>query len=78
MRSMGLRTAADIHTEYTAVRAAYLRALEAEKYSIGGAVSRSVERPEVDRLRAEMKELEREYNRVTGGGIKIIGVVPSL
>lgn len=78
MRSMGLRTTAQIEEEYTAVRAAYLRALEAQEYTVGGAVQRSVKRAEVDRLREQMEKLEREYKRATGGGIKIFGVVPSV
>jgi hypothetical protein len=78
MPSMGLRTAADIEAEYTAVRAAYLKAIEAESYTVGAGVSRSVTRPKSESLREQMLSLEREYKRISGGGIKIFGVVPSV
>lgn len=78
MRSMGLRTVADIEAEYTAVRAAYLKALEAESYTVGSGVSRSVQRPKSDILREQMLALEKEHNRKSGGGMRMFTVTPSL
>lgn len=72
-----LRTAAEVSAEYTAVRAAYLRALEAEAYSRSDSgQSRSVTRTSSAELRIQMLALEREYNSMTGGGISVRGAVP--
>lgn len=72
-----LRTAADVQAEYNAVRAAYLRALEAESYSRSDSdQSRSVQRAAAADLREQMLKLEREYDSLTGGGITMRGAVP--
>lgn len=72
-----LRTAAQVQAEYDAVRAAYLRAVEAESYARSdGDQSRSVGRASVDRLRTEMEKLEREYQALTSGGIRIRPATP--
>lgn len=76
MRRMGLRTAEDIQAEYTAVRAAYLKSLNAESYTVGSGTQRSVTRAKSTELKEQMHQLEREYNRLTNGGIKIFGVTP--
>lgn len=64
----GLRTAADVQAEYTAVRAAYLKALKAESYGEGG---RNVQRPRAESLRKQMLELESEYKRLSRGGMRV-------
>jgi len=67
------RTLAEAQEEYTAVRAAYLKALKAESYGTGGI---SVSRPNVDRLRKEMDRLAEEIDRFTNGGIKVTAITP--
>lgn len=75
---MGLRTLAQIEAEYNAVRAAYLKALEAESYTIGdGGMSRSVQLSRSGELYKQMKALEAEHNRKSGGGLKVFSVTPS-
>lgn len=75
---MSLRTLADIEAEYTAVRAAYLRALKQQNYSTSsGAGSRSITRVDAGTLMAHLKALSREHAQLGGGGIKIVGAVPN-
>lgn len=75
---MGLRTAEHIQADYEAARAAYQKALEAESYSVGAGAGRSVTRSKSESLLRQMQDLEREYARKTGGGMRIFGVVPSV
>jgi hypothetical protein len=67
------RTKAEVEEEYTAVRAAYLKALKAESY---GAEGISLSRPRVDVLREEMNKLAEELDRFTNGGIKVTAITP--
>lgn len=74
---MSLRTATQIEEEYTAVRTAYLKALKAQSYTIGSSGGqRQIERPNVNTLLKQMKELEAEYTQVTGYGIVVKGATP--
>lgn len=78
---MGLRNAADVQSEYIAVRDAYLAALKAESYSVStGAGNRTLTRARVDTLKKQMQELSAEYDRLTSGnsgGIRIWGATPT-
>jgi len=67
------RTIAQAEEEYTAVRAAYLKALNAESYGVGG---RSVSRPRSSDLRKQMDQLAEEIARLEGSGIKVVAVTP--
>jgi len=72
-----MRSVAEITEEYNAVRAAYLKALEAESYSVAsGSGSRSVSRPRVEALRKQMLELAAELERATRGGIVVRAGTP--
>lgn len=74
---MSIRTLEQIQADYTAVRAAWLRALEAESYSrSAGDASRSVSRAKAEELHRQMVALEAEYNRRSRGGIRIMGARP--
>ena len=74
---MSLRTSAQVQEEYDAVRAAYLKAVSAESYSISsGSGSRSLQRSRVKDLREQMEKLEREYQDLTNEGIKVVAVTP--
>lgn len=71
------RTLAEAQAEYTAVRAAYLKALNAESYShSSGGGSISVSRARITELRNEMKLLSEEISRFEGSGIKVVAVTP--
>jgi hypothetical protein len=71
----GLRTASHIEAEYTAVREAYLRALQAESYSQSdGGEQRSAARAKVKELREQMEKLDAEYQALNRGGIQVRGV----
>lgn len=74
---MGLRNKADVLEEYNAARAAWLKAVEAEKidYSSGTA-SRSLERSKSTELKSQMNELAKEYDSLDRGGIKSFRAVP--
>lgn len=67
------RTLAQVEEEYTAVRAAYLKTLQAESYGVSG---RSVSRPRSTDLRKQMDQLAEEIARFEGSGIKIVAVTP--
>lgn len=73
------RTLAEAQEEYTKVRAAYLKAVEAESYTIGsGGATRSVSRSRSESLRKQMLDLAEEVSRLTnGGGVQVIGVTPT-
>lgn len=67
------RTLAQAEEEYTAVRAAYLKALKAESYGISGV---SISRPRSGDLRKQMDQLGEEINRFTNGGIRVTAITP--
>ena len=67
------RTLAEAQEEYTAVRNAYLKALDAESYGISG---RSLSRPRAADLRKQMDQLAQEIERLDHGGIKVTAVTP--
>jgi len=67
------RTLVQAEEEYTAVRAAYLKALNAESYGVGG---RSVSRPRSTDLRKQMDQLAEEIARFEGSGIKVVAITP--
>lgn len=67
-----LRTREDIESEYTAVRAAYLRSLEAQEYRRSDGVDHvEVQRASPRMLRIQMLELEAELARSVRGGISV-------
>jgi hypothetical protein len=71
------RTLAEAQAEYTAVRAAYLKALTAESYShSSGGGSISVSRARIKELRDEMNILSEEIARFEGSGIKVVAITP--
>jgi len=67
------RTLAQAEEEYTAIRVAYLKALQAESYGVSG---RSVSRPRSTDLRKQMDQLAEEIARFEGSGIKVVAVTP--
>ncbi len=67
------RTLAQAQEEYTAVRAAYLKALKMESYGVGG---RTVSRPRSTDLRKQMDQLAAEIDRMTNGGIRVTAITP--
>jgi len=67
------RTLAQAQEEYTAVRAAYLKALQAESYGIGG---RSLSRPRSVDLRKQVDQLAEEIYRLSNGGIRVVAITP--
>lgn len=67
------RTLAQAEEEYTAVRAAYLKALNAESYGVSGV---SVSRPRSDSLRKQMDQLAEEIYRLSNGGIRVVAITP--
>jgi len=71
------RTLAEAQEEYTAVRAAYLKALTAESYSHStGSGSISVSRTRTRELSEEMRRLAEEIARFEGSGIKVVAITP--
>lgn len=71
------RTLAEAEAEYTAVRTAYLKALNAETYSqSSGGGSISVSRAKIRELRTEMNILAEEIARFEGSGIKVVAITP--
>ena len=71
------RTLAEAQEEYTAVRAAYLKALSAESYSISQAGgSRALSRSRTESLRKQMDQLAEEIARFQGSGLKVVAVTP--
>jgi len=76
---MALRTASTIQADYEAVHEAYLKALKAESASSSsGGGSRTIQRSKSTELLQQLRDLEREYKRVSGGGLRIFGVIPSV
>ena len=75
---MSLRTTADIQEEYNIVRAAYLKAVQAEKLDHStGTTSRSLERTNSSELKTQMTELASEYNRLSrGSSMKSYNLIP--
>ena len=65
---MAGRTAADALSDYTAVRAAWLKSLNAESYTVPG---RSVGRSKSDALYKQMMTLDAEYKRLSRGGMRV-------
>ena len=68
-----VRTLAQAEEEYTAVRAAYLKALNAESYGVSGV---SVSRPRSGDLRKQMDQLAEEIYRLSNGGIRVVAITP--
>jgi hypothetical protein len=76
---MGLRTAADVQEEYNILRAAWLKAVEAEKleHSTLGGTSRRLERSTSESLKKQMKELSDEHSRLSrGSSMKSYNLIP--
>lgn len=72
------RTLAEAQEEYTKVRNAYLKAVEAESHTIGaGGGTRTVARPRSESLKKQMNELVEEIFRLSNGGIRVVGVTPT-
>lgn len=73
------RTQAQVEAEYTAARAAYLKALDAEALSVSHAVGgHSITRAGIDTLRNHMLALERELYDIAQAKpkIRVRGVTP--
>jgi hypothetical protein len=68
------RTLLDAQADYTAVHAAYLKALLSEEYESGGRRNR---RSKSQELYAQMKELDAEVKLLSRGGIRIRGLTPT-
>lgn len=73
LQYMAGRTLADVQADYTAVHAAYLKALEAESYGIG---DKNLKRPRSQELYEQMKQLDAEIKRLSRGGMRIRGGTP--
>jgi hypothetical protein len=71
---MAGRTLADAQADYDAVRAAYLKAIEAESVGMG---DRNIRRPRSQELYEQMMRLDAELKRLSRGGIRIRGGTPS-
>ncbi len=72
------RTLAEAQDEYMKVRAAYLKALEAESQTIStGPGTRTVSRSRSESLKKQMHELAEEIFRLSNGGIRVVGVTPT-
>ena len=67
------RTLAEAQEEYTATRAAYLKALKAESYGVSGV---SVSRPRSADLRKQIDQLAEEIFRLSNGGIRVVAITP--
>lgn len=67
------RTLAEAQAEYTAVRAAYFKALKAESYGVSGV---SVSRPRSEVLRKQVDQLAEEMYRLSNGGIRVVAITP--
>jgi len=67
------RTLAEAQAEYTAVRAAYLKALKAESYGVSGV---SISRPRSADLRKQIDQLAEEIYRLSNGGIRVVAITP--
>ncbi len=70
---MAGRTLADAQADYTAVHAAYLKALEAEAVGLD---QKSIRRPRSQELYEQMKQLDAEIKRLSRGGMRIRGGTP--
>lgn len=71
---MAGRTLADAQADYTAVRTAWLAALEAERVGIA---DKSIQRSSSTELYKQMKELDAEVARLSRGGMRIRGGTPT-
>ncbi|MHB8109774.1 MAG: hypothetical protein ACYDHW_07050 [Syntrophorhabdaceae bacterium] len=72
---MSGRTLADAEADYTAVHAAYLKALQSEEYRTGG--GNSNRRSKSEELYRQMMALDAEIKRLSRGGMRIRGGTPS-
>lgn len=70
---MAGRTLADAQADYTAIRAAWLKAVEAERVGIA---DKSIQRTNSTELYKQMKELDAEVTRLSRGGIRVRGGTP--
>ncbi len=72
------RTLPEAQEEYTKVRTAYLKAVEAESYTIASeGATRTVSRTRSESLKKQMNELAEEIFRLSNGGIRVVGVTPT-
>ena len=72
-----LRSAEAVASEYEAVRASYLRALNAQGYTDTTATgTRQVQRADLERLKQHMQVLDAEYRALTGEGVTVSRVRP--
>lgn len=78
MRSMGLRTAAQIEADYNAVHTAWMTAVGRKSYTIASGVSRTKVEQEIQSLYDQMMALAQEYDSKSRGGFKMFTVTPSL
>ena len=76
---MGLRSAADVLEEYNTVRAAYLKAVDNQQYSIGsGSSNRMKINQNIDSLYNQMLKLSSEYAKLSGTtGIAMKFITPT-
>lgn len=70
---MAGRTLAEIEEEYSAVRTAYLKALQSRRVNVDGI---AIERDQTESLRQQMLSLDAEIKRLSRGGIRIRGGTP--
>lgn len=70
---MAGRTLADAQADYTAVHAAYLKALASEEYRTDHGSNR---RSKSEELYKQLKELDAEVKRLSRGGMRIRGATP--
>lgn len=70
-------TLAQAQANLEAANTAYMAALEAESFSISdGNASRSVSRPDLDRLQKAIDYWEKRVGRLSRGGIPVRGATP--
>jgi len=70
---MAGRTLSDVQTDYTAVHAAYLKAVELEQFGVGDHTGR---RASAADLYKQMMTLDAEIKRLSRGGFRIRGGCP--
>lgn len=66
-------TLSDYEAQLTALKAAYLKAVNAHAYGHG---DKNLTRQRLDALRAEMREVNNEIKRLTRGGLDVRRIVP--
>ncbi len=71
---MAGRTLADAQADYTAVRTAWLAAINAEQVGVG---DKSIRRGDVDKLYKQMLALDAEVQSLSRGGFRIRGGTPT-